>query len=152
MVSLRVTSGCFLRWCSCTMLGQHILQRYRRVRRGRLFGVWIRVWAPQNEPARRRRRLFLDATLPRSASMCYLKVNCLSSFTLREIGVELYDSVEPSSLTVVQFLSKYRSARSSAYMGQNFERCTIGHFQTFSTSITPGSPPVTQKPFLLVSS
>ena len=38
------------------------------------------------------------------------------------------------------------------YMGQNFERCTIGHFQTLSTSITPGSPPVTQKPFLLVSS
>ena len=37
-------------------------------------------------------------------------------------------------------------------MGQNFERCTIGHFQTLSTSITPGSPPVTQKPFLLVSS
>ena len=30
-------------------------------------------------------------------------------------------------------------------MGQNFERCTIGHFQTLSTSITPGSPPVTQK-------
>ena len=24
-------------------------------------------------------------------------------------------------------------------MGQNFERCTIGHFQTLSTSITPGS-------------
>ena len=38
------------------------------------------------------------------------------------------------------------------YMGQNFERCTIGNFQTLSTSITPGSPPVTQKPFLLVSS
>ena len=38
------------------------------------------------------------------------------------------------------------------HMGQNFERCTIGHFQTLSTSITPGSPPVTQKPFILVSS
>ena len=113
-VSLRVTSSFFLRGCSCTMLGQHILQRYRRVR-GRLFGVWVRVWAPQNEPARRRRRLFLDATLPRSASMCYLKVSCLSSFTLREIGVELYGSVEPTSLTVVQFLSNYTSARSSAY-------------------------------------
>ena len=33
-----------------------------------------------------------------------------------------------------------------AYMGQNFERCTIGHFQILSTST--GSPPVTQKPFL----
>ena len=39
----------------------------------------------------------------------------------------------------------------SLYMGQNFERCTIGHFQTLSTSITPGSPPDTQKPFILVS-
>ena len=38
------------------------------------------------------------------------------------------------------------------HMGQNFERCTIGHFQTLSTFITPGSPPVTQKPFILVSS
>ena len=35
------------------------------------------------------------------------------------------------------------------YMGQNLERCTIGHFQTLSTSITPGSPPVTQKPFVI---
>ena len=90
----------FLRGCSCTMLGQHnILQRYRWVR-GRLFGIWVRVWAPQEEPARRRRRLFLDATLPRSASRCCLKASCLSSFTLREVGVELHGSVEPSSLTV----------------------------------------------------
>ena len=105
MVSLRVTSSFFLRGCSCTMLGQHILHRYRQVL-GRLFGVWVRVWAPQHKPARWRRRLFIDATLPRSASMCCLKVSCMSSFTLREVGVELHGSVEASSLTVVQF---YRS-------------------------------------------
>ena len=49
-------------------------------------------------------------------------------------------------------MSDYCWALLTHYMGQNFERCTIGHFQTLSTSITPGSPPVTQKQFLWVSS
>ena len=49
-------------------------------------------------------------------------------------------------------LATQGETKTDTYMGQNFERCTIGNFQTLSTSITPGSPPVTQKPFLLVSS
>ena len=38
-----------------------------------------------------------------------------------------------------------KQSRSQTDLGQNFERCTIGHFQTLRTSITPGSPPVTSE-------
>ena len=56
--------------------------------------------APHDEPASRRRRLFLEDTLARSESRCCLYVSCLSSFTPRYVGVGLFGSGDPLTFTV----------------------------------------------------
>ena len=85
-VSLRVTSSFFFTW----VLLHHAGAAYSAAPIDECEGACSEseyvCELPRMNQQDGRRRLFLDATLPRSASMCYLKVSCLSSFTLREIG------------------------------------------------------------------
>ena len=158
MVSLRVMSS----FLACA-LRLHAGEAYSAAlyTRARAPVLKVEGLAPHDEPASRRRRLFLEDTLARSESRCCLYVSCLSSFTPRYVGVGLCGSGDPLtftvslrraslvlrwkavevvsqhsvlvsrfsgtyptisamsevsvSSTVVQFLSEYRRARSSAY-------------------------------------
>ena len=157
MVSLSVMSS----FLACA-LRLHAGEAYSAVlyTRARAPVLKVEGLAPHDEPASRRRRLFLEDTLARSESRCCLYVSCLSSFTPRYVGVGLCGSGDPLtftvslrraslvlrwkavevvfatlsfslqvfrypaisamsevsvSSTVVQFLSEYRRARSSAY-------------------------------------
>ena len=97
MVSLRVMSS--LLACALRL---HAGEAYSAAlyTRARAPVLKVEGLAPHDEPASRRRRLFLEDTLARSESRCCLYVSCLSSFAPRYVGVGLCCSGDPLTFTV----------------------------------------------------
>ena len=97
MVSLRVMSS----FLACA-LRLHTGEAYSAAlyTRARAPVLKVEGLAPHDEPASRRRRLFLEDTLARSESRCCLYVSCLSSFTSRYVDVGLCGSGDPLTFTV----------------------------------------------------
>ena len=90
MVSLRVMSS----FLACA-LRLHAGKAYSAALYARARAPVLKVegLAPHDEPASRRRRLFLEDTVARSESRCCLYVSCsLSRFTPRYVGVGLWGS------------------------------------------------------------
>ena len=89
--------------------------------------------------------------LPRQHTFCHCPKMCLAHLHPKTNICAKFHENRSKTEEVVRDARLRPPARptdrrhADSYMGQNFERCTIGHFQTLSTSITPGSPPVTQK-------